>query len=54
MTSELVRLSGGTLTLGNRPSGGGELRITLPAAGSRRAADREDGPRRVAGLDDHG
>jgi signal transduction histidine kinase len=32
MTSELVRLSGGTLTLGNRPSGGGELRITLPAA----------------------
>jgi signal transduction histidine kinase len=32
MTSELVRISGGTLETDNRPGGGGRLRVTLPAA----------------------
>ena len=32
MTSELVRISGGTLKTDNRPGGGGRLRVTLPAA----------------------
>jgi signal transduction histidine kinase len=32
MTSELVRISGGSLTTDNRPDGGGRLCVTLPAA----------------------
>lgn len=34
MTSELVRVSGGSLETDNRPGGGGCLRVTLPAATS--------------------
>ena len=34
MTSELVRVSGGTFHAENRPSGGARLSLTLPAAGA--------------------
>jgi two-component system sensor histidine kinase RegB len=37
MTSELVRVSGGTLAMTNRPEGGAELRLRLPAAATRAA-----------------
>jgi C4-dicarboxylate-specific signal transduction histidine kinase len=34
MTSELLRVSGGTLSTDNLPSGGARLCLTLPAASS--------------------